>query len=176
MAASDSGNVWAVGGTFSSTKAEALVLRFDGKRWKKQPLPRVEGRARLNAVATAPDGTVWAVGEIRTPDGTESGLALRWDGRSWKRIALPDRTVSIEKATFGKGEVVLLAQTAGAGPAALRRAGDTWVSLGLPTTVKGRPLSPFDISGHGDTIDVTGVLPGEPPGSTGPGIVLTARR
>ncbi|MER6912745.1 hypothetical protein ABT354_13845 [Streptomyces sp. NPDC000594] len=175
VAAHNSRSVWAVGGTFSAAGAEPLVLRYDGAAWKKVTLPAIGERAQLNAVTAAPDGTVWAVGEVGPRFGPSAGLALRYDGKKWTRAALPQGTGALQSVTFSRGVPVVLAQAEDWTPSVLQRAGKGWKQLDLPTTVGGSRLAGLNISGHGRTLDVGGALIG-PNGEAGPAVVLTARR
>ncbi|GLF92652.1 hypothetical protein [Streptomyces yaizuensis] len=173
VSARNSRDVWAVGGTFSREKAVPVALHYDGSAWKRTDLPAIGERARLNGVAAAPDGTVWAVGEIAARGGPSTGLALRYDGTQWTRTALPEGTGALTSVTLSEGAPVVLVKSNERVPSVLRLAGNTWKSMDLPTAVGGARLTALSLSAYDDTLDVSGVLDA---GAARPAVVLTARR
>jgi hypothetical protein len=80
-------DAWAVGGLprdlLYSPDSRGVSEHWDGHRWTKVP---VAGGAQqvdtLNAVAVAPMGELWAVGEAYV-GGCYCPLAERWDGQQW---------------------------------------------------------------------------------------------
>lgn len=61
VAASSGGSAWAVGKSFVS-EYEPLLLRWNGRRWRRVPLPSA-GEGTLETVTTLPTGDAWAAGE-----------------------------------------------------------------------------------------------------------------
>ncbi|ADI10860.1 hypothetical protein SBI_07740 [Streptomyces bingchenggensis BCW-1] len=166
-------DVWAVGSTYG---AEPLLLHYGGTRWSKAPAPDTGARGGLNAVASGPDGQVWAVGDVRNPDGSLAGLALKYDGGKWVDVPLPEGTGELSSVTLSQGSAVVMARATDDTPSVvLRRSGDSWVSMNLPVDAAD-PLNATDVSASGRTIDVTGLYPPSGSQAAGPGAVLTARR
>ncbi|MDX3232618.1 hypothetical protein [Streptomyces sp. ME19-01-6] len=177
VAAVAADDVWAVGSTYDADSAEPLLLHYDGARWSKAPAPDIDAtRAGLSAVAAGPRGQVWAVGQVKKPDGSWEGLALRYDGRKWVDVPLPKGTGELRSVTISQGSPVVLAGATDDTPSAvLRRTGGQWVSMDLPNG-GAEPLEAIGVSASGRTIDVTGVYPPGDSQQVGPGVVLTARR
>jgi hypothetical protein len=72
-------------GTAGPTRgvSSAEALRWNGTRWRNQPIPTVPG-ASLNAVACSSPSACMAVGE------SDSGvLAERWNGTRWRILPAP---------------------------------------------------------------------------------------
>lgn len=67
-------------GTFGSG-----LYRFDGERWEQYTTAEGLHDDRITAVATAPDGAVWAAGGADRDALTVS----RWDGTSWSNYGGP---------------------------------------------------------------------------------------
>jgi len=78
VAATSVSNAWAVG---SAGSGKTLILRWNGKTWKRVPSPSPSG-SYLAGVAATSARNAWAVG------GTGSGrtLILRWNGVAWKQV------------------------------------------------------------------------------------------
>jgi hypothetical protein len=83
VAATSARSAWAVGGTERGTGIGArigtLILRWNGKTWRRVPSPSPGRRAGLSSVAVTSARSAWAV-------GTSGGktLILRWNGTAWK--------------------------------------------------------------------------------------------
>jgi hypothetical protein len=94
-------DVWAVGSTQgrggTGFLTGPLVERWDGSRWRAQPLPvkalGLYDYVLLAVSASGPDD-VWAMGEDFEGEGTTTGLppaVIHWDGHAWSRADLPVR-------------------------------------------------------------------------------------
>ncbi|MGY0062420.1 hypothetical protein ACWY4P_38815 [Streptomyces sp. LZ34] len=177
VAALAADDVWAVGSMYNAKVAEPVLLHYDGARWRKAPAPDIDAtRVGLSAVAAGPRGQVWAVGQLKKPDGSWEGLALRYDGRKWVDVPLPEGTGELRSVAVSQGSpVVLVSATDDTRGAVLRRSGGRWVSMHLPTG-GAEPLEGIDIAASGRTVDVTGLYPPDGSQWVGPGVVLTARR
>jgi hypothetical protein len=83
VAAASRDDVWAVG----SAGAKPLVARWDGRSWRRVPLPAVAGRnVWLSGVAVPAPDDVWVVGGW---GGLSSWpLLMHWDGARWQRVDL----------------------------------------------------------------------------------------
>jgi hypothetical protein len=79
---------WAVGGT---TDTRPIVLRWNGRFWRKQVLVDRPHEGWLSAVAAATPRNVWAVGQQGGGINTQDGLALHWRGRRWRSVPAPNR-------------------------------------------------------------------------------------
>lgn len=88
VAAVSANDVWAVGHTFESPKAN-LIQHWDGAKWSSMPTPRTgSGDNLLYAVAALAPDDVWAVGQYGSaPIQT---LTLHWNGKAWKIVSSPD--------------------------------------------------------------------------------------
>ncbi len=92
VAATSSGNAWAVGAYSDGTADQTLILHWNGTAWKKVASPDPGGTARnnfLNGVTATSAGNAWAVG--RYFNGTAyRTLILHWNGTAWKQVASPN--------------------------------------------------------------------------------------
>jgi hypothetical protein len=78
----------------------ASILRWTGREWRREVLPRLPYSELNDIVALKPDD-VWAVGRLVS---SQEGLVLHWDGVSWKRAAhRPARTGFRRAAPDGRG-------------------------------------------------------------------------
>ncbi len=78
---------WAVGWSIPPDgRDRPLVLRWDGRRWRREILPDIAGRAQLMDVAASGARFVWAAGRATDPSGTFVGLLLLRNGNSWVRV------------------------------------------------------------------------------------------
>jgi hypothetical protein len=92
VAAVSASDAWAVGSTGTGLHFNSLILRWDGRSWRRVPSPSVSfgefGNA-LQGVAATSAANAWAVG---CTDGCPVGgtpLIERWSGTSWKQVAAP---------------------------------------------------------------------------------------
>jgi hypothetical protein len=84
-------------GTAGPTRgvSSAEALRWNGTRWRNQPIPTVPG-ASLNAVACASPSACMAVGE------SDSGvLAERWNGNKWTIQPIPTPAGAVSSGLGG---------------------------------------------------------------------------
>jgi hypothetical protein len=93
VAAASPSSVWAVGFNASSTVA-ALSMHWNGTAWTQVPIPRPSSES-LDAVATAPGGTAWAVGATSSGQGGSTPLILHWTGTAWAPSSTPAATASL---------------------------------------------------------------------------------
>lgn len=84
-------NVWAVGGyvRYKNRRhsAATLVLRWNGKHWKREPSANPGGIGHpneLDAVAADPAGRLWAAGSYRNGSGSEQPLTERRRSSKWR--------------------------------------------------------------------------------------------
>jgi hypothetical protein len=87
--------VWAFGARVNSREdAMPFAARFNGRRWKVTPMPRL-----LNLLVSAASAVsardIWAVigrgGQALFPPGPSGGALAHWDGRRWRLMPLPAR-------------------------------------------------------------------------------------
>ena len=92
VAAASAGSAWAVGCTGCNTSTSAtvrtLILRWNGAAWTQVPSPNPGTNSYLTGVATASDGTAWAVGYTES-GGVLRTLILRWNGSAWTTVPSP---------------------------------------------------------------------------------------
>jgi len=84
VAATSARSAWAVGFTGSNLSPHTLIVRWNGKLWKRVPSPSPAGSV-LSGVAATSAGSAWAVGST----GSGKTLILRWNGTTWKRVPSP---------------------------------------------------------------------------------------
>jgi hypothetical protein len=77
VAATSTGNAWAVGYTRESFKT--LIVRWNGTAWKKVPSPTHGSLSELAGVAATSSRNAWAVG-----DNESALILLHWNGTAWK--------------------------------------------------------------------------------------------
>jgi hypothetical protein len=82
VAAPRANRAWAVGWSASADgRATTLILRWNGKAWKRVPSPGPGSNLWGIAVIAADDA--WAVGATSSPTSTTT-LTVHWNGRAWK--------------------------------------------------------------------------------------------
>ena len=93
VAATSASNAWAVGESYTKTSIKTLILRWNGKTWRRVPSPSPGASAGLSGVAAVSARSAWAVGDTITSTGSKT-LILRWDGKVWTRVPSPALPVS----------------------------------------------------------------------------------
>lgn len=133
IAATSEADAWAVGErTFGTDGHEALLVRRDGKRWRRlwKELPKQARYVTLTKVDASDPGNVWVIAEDK--EGGESGL-LHFDGRRWSFI--PDPASTSDEESASPSEVIALsggqAWTFGDGWAR-HFDGQRWASQAIP--------------------------------------------
>ena len=90
-------NVWAVGGYQSQASSawRALVLHWDGTKWKDIANLPTARDAELAAVTAIGPDNIWAVGSYRNAyiNGLRT-LVMHWDGALWSVVPSPSETSS----------------------------------------------------------------------------------
>jgi hypothetical protein len=84
-------NAWAVGTIFQDPKGaptsnfRPLIMHWDGRSWRRVPVPSIANESSLLAVSgTSPDD-VWAVGSwTQSLHHTGEALILHWNGKKWR--------------------------------------------------------------------------------------------
>ena len=86
VAATSSGNAWAVGEYDSGQVNRTLIVHWNGKTWRQVPSPNPSPAGdSLNGVAATSASRVWAVGEQNG-----HSLVLQWNGKAWRQVRSPD--------------------------------------------------------------------------------------
>lgn len=82
-------NVWAVGGSPSSTGT--LVEHWNGKQWSIVPSANPAGSTGgfLDAVTEVSARDIWAVGTSNESSGSGQTLTEHWNGRNWTLVPSP---------------------------------------------------------------------------------------
>ncbi len=93
VAATGSGNAWAVGNYSAGKTTRTLILRWDGAVWTRQASPNPGGppdSAALTGVAASSASSAWAVGSYSNGKARQT-LILRWNAKakSWTRVPSP---------------------------------------------------------------------------------------
>lgn len=84
VGASSADRAWAAGSYYDGTQLKALVLRWNGAKWKRvKPLGLGAAASVLEDVLALSDRNVWIVGE-----DSPNNLVLHWNGRNWKKVAV----------------------------------------------------------------------------------------
>ena len=95
VAATSSGNVWAVGqtsppGDDDEPDWNALIMHWNGTSWKRVPSPSPGTGATLSGVAAVSARSAWAVGWTdSTKFSPARTVIVRWNGAAWKRVPTP---------------------------------------------------------------------------------------
>ena len=64
--------------------AGRLIVRWNGRAWKRVPSPTPGGGTNLLGVAALSARSAWAVGRTGNRDSPAKTLALRWNHPIWK--------------------------------------------------------------------------------------------
>jgi hypothetical protein len=83
-----SGKAWAVGTRHERGRLRAYALRWTGSRWVRDE-PALGIGSGLQAVETAPNGTVWAVGWREVKLGVPRPYIVRRGRRGWASVPVP---------------------------------------------------------------------------------------
>ncbi len=86
------GGAWAVGKYFNGTAYRTLILRWNGKAWRKVASPNAGSASApnlLTGVTATSAGNAWAVGSYSIGTVAQT-LIVHWNGSSWKKVASPD--------------------------------------------------------------------------------------
>ena len=145
VAARSDHEVWAVG----RRGGRPLVERYDGRRWDIVPVPRLNGRAALEAVTAIPGSSaVWVVG-WRVREQVNHPLAMRWTGSRWIRTVTPaavsglalQGVTSTGRGAWAVGAFGLPEQGTSGPPGVLRWTGARWVRAQIPSPPVARLVS-----------------------------------
>src|SRR6266702_2731038 len=98
-------NVWAVGGSPSSTGT--LVEHWNGKQWSIVPSANPAGSTGgfLDAVTEVSARDIWAVGTSNESSGSGQTLTEHWNGRNWTLVPSPHPAGSSDTVLNGVAEV-----------------------------------------------------------------------
>jgi hypothetical protein len=86
------GDTWLLGATYNSQTEVAGVFmdRWNGRSWRRIPLPVLGSQAGLAAVAAQGQGSAWTVGSLPGGPATPGTfILLHWNGRTWQRTTPP---------------------------------------------------------------------------------------
>jgi hypothetical protein len=106
IAATSSGDVWAVGEYSASTgPSRTLILRWDGQAWNVVTSPNIASVSNsLKSVAIVSANDVWSVGSFGVGSPTTAQtLAMHWDGAAWSIVSTP--SFGLSNDLFGVGAV-----------------------------------------------------------------------
>ncbi|MEU5264007.1 hypothetical protein [Amycolatopsis sp. NPDC021455] len=146
---------------------------WNGKAWSRVPVPPLaDGRTgRLNAIAAAAPGRVWAVGDSWS-HGRTSSLIERWDGKAWSPVPAGDDPGLDQHlygvAAIGDSDAWAVGSTADGEhtrPMARHWDGVRWKSTPLPADLVDGDLfavaasGPADVWAAGVVADGDGVAP-----------------
>lgn len=93
VAVTSEDNGWAAGTYASDHVTHALIERWNGTSWVRQPVPEPGGARRstsLFGVAADSATDAWAVGNYRAADGHLRTLIEAWNGTAWRQVASPN--------------------------------------------------------------------------------------
>jgi hypothetical protein len=153
IAASSTGNAWAVGFSVSAKGQLPFTLHYAHGKWHHVycPLPAGGSHALLNGVAIEPDGTVWAVGQYIT-GGAFTNLFEHWANGKWHPVSVPGPSDAELQAVSAAGA----GRTYAAGtdysgtysqPLTYEYRSGTWKQLKTPALAEGGELSGVTATG-----------------------------
>jgi hypothetical protein len=98
LSAPSATDMWAIGGYYTTQRANNLAWHWDGTRWTVMtpPSPGVPiiGVSGLTGVDAFSPADVWAVGYAATKNCAynciDQTVAVHWNGTKWTRVATPD--------------------------------------------------------------------------------------
>lgn len=92
IAATSTGNAWAVGQYFGAAAYQTLVLHWNGSAWHQVASPDPGGSSHANSLAavTATSGSAWTAGSYVDSAGGSVTLIERWNGTAWHQVASPN--------------------------------------------------------------------------------------
>jgi hypothetical protein len=96
-------SAWAVGSfTSGITEADALIVRWNGKRWMLTTTPN----GSLSDIAALSPRDIWAVGyKVLPPSDEPAGtLIMHWNGLRWLEVNLPTGRNSSLNGVAGTSE------------------------------------------------------------------------
>jgi hypothetical protein len=96
VAVTSASNAWAVGSA-GTTHATTLIMRWNGKTWRRVASPSPAG-STLRGVAATSARSAWAVGST----GSGKALIVHWNGTAWKRVTSPGNGLSGVAATSAR--------------------------------------------------------------------------
>ena len=95
VSASSARRAWAVGDTSCGCgPGISLILRWNGKTWKRVHSPTPGGGADLRGVAAISARRAWVVGAPAAATAPTTTLILRWNGNTWRRVPSPSPRAS----------------------------------------------------------------------------------
>ena len=175
IAAASPTAMWAVGGYLGALRLgdDALVLRFNGKRWYQvaAPSPGTGGVPQndLARVSVDPKGvTAWAVGST-TVSGALDPLVERFTGRRWVTVAVPgpDYQSLNGVAVPSAQSAWVVGSTVDYKPLILRWNGKALSKVAAPASPAGVLAALWDVSyGSAKDVYVAGELFMNTPGTT----------
>ncbi|MFL6072291.1 MAG: hypothetical protein ACJ73S_02610 [Mycobacteriales bacterium] len=138
VSASGDSDVWVVGTAIvlsgpAATKPpnRPYAAHWNGRTLVETPLPPLAPDAEVRGVLAESPTRAWAVGWYHgtgaSGRGEAEGWLLRWDGTAWHQVPLPAGTPSLKG--FVRSGDALYAY----GDGLLRRAGDGWEPIDVPT-------------------------------------------
>jgi hypothetical protein len=95
VAASSARRAWAVGDSSCGCgPGISLILRWNGKAWKRVHSPTPGGGTVLRGVVAISARKAWVVGASGGGDGPTTTLILQWNGKTWRRVPSPSPRAS----------------------------------------------------------------------------------
>ena|SRR5215469_11046920 len=141
VAATSPANAWAVGEYYTGTTNRALILHWNGRRWRQVHSPNPGPSAGLSAVAATSATSAWSVGS----------LIEHWNGTAWRRVPSPVRAMRLLGVTAPSARNAwAVGQTTAGTPLILHWNGTAWRRVPSPvrasdsTLVSVAALSPRD--------------------------------
>jgi hypothetical protein len=98
LSAPSATDMWAIGGYYTTQRANNLAWHWDGTRWTVMTTPSpgvpIIGVSGLTGVDAFSPADVWAVGYAATKNCAynciDQTVAVHWNGTKWTRVATPD--------------------------------------------------------------------------------------
>lgn len=144
---SGAADVWAVG----DSEHGAVAEHWNGRGWKRYPVPTPGFDSVLNAVTVLGPDDVWAVGSYLHDRGSLSQtLILHWNGRTWTRSPSPTTSpyVDLAAVAFPSTHLGFAVGETSHGSLLLRWNGTRWVEVDIPVGGGAEFFAATAISAH----------------------------
>jgi hypothetical protein len=137
VAVTSPGTAWVIAlGDTASKFGRSAVMRWTTRSWERAAFALDRPNVQLFQVASAPDGTAWAVGQDAT--GADSRgierppLTMRWTGTTWQAVPVPVKVAGLYGVTVAADGTAWAVGGTPDGLLATRWTGRAWETVSVP--------------------------------------------